>query len=721
MAARKALYRKLADYANYQHSLLLATKRENMRQDEIHFEEKFSLSDPGTFQFKDLPLTQVMERQALHTAITVFEIERMVYRLLQDPELNLNSEYITLENDNDRASRQEEDFWAQSEMWHVLHDDWLMKFVKLRERKHVRARGETPIEVLRRFAEQENVARWIKRFVLRGSADRAIEFGTEVEKAIRAWPRPDGDDEESRRLRNKWDSWNHTLAREERVIWTQLAYIRRGDDVEGTAMAIEKSIAQLEKLFKKSVESVVVSEGRHKEYGFARVHSRTDRHIPEHPAFMRLRRLLSHAHNHLGYARRTSGQMHAAVKNYGRSLEYVRADRGLMQAHRAKVLNNLSRALSELGWNSIGVCLDGRDLRWNLAEEVPLASSYNTLAIIYDDMGRYEDAPLLSAKAIAYCRRSVEDRQLGLSLRQMAESLRHVAERVRTRQRVAGVPETYLDAAEILLREARLIFEGLNQVERLVEVNLEMGSLYRDRMQPPETDETPQAPVNPRARVEFHRQALGLLSLAEKDAQTYKLGQHELDARINRARVHIFAGETDKARTILEGIEGHSDYAEHVITDAYWPNARRTELRDRNWIFRHLGTARMIRGWIAIDRFTERAEQIKLENPIDIANPDATHELRDRLIANDEVAQDALGDIAECYALGIAYAGLFSPRSRSIGTMQNDLYRRLRKFNRSELESFRAHLVKVGKKYRKLTSVSLLMLFLDEFLGPKLN
>ncbi|MCO5181886.1 MAG: tetratricopeptide repeat protein [Candidatus Promineofilum sp.] len=98
------------------------------------------------------------------------------------------------------------------------------------------------------------------------------------------------------------------------------------------------------------------------------------------------------------------------------------------------------------------------------AEEVPLASSYNTLALIYDDMGRYEDAPLLSAKAIAYCRRATENRQLALALRQMAESLRHVAGRAYTGQR-AGSPDNFFDAAERLLNDARAIFSDLSEVE----------------------------------------------------------------------------------------------------------------------------------------------------------------------------------------------------------------------------------------------------------------
>ena len=406
--------------------------------------------------------------------------------------------------------------------------------------------------------------------------------------------------------------------------------------------------------------------------------------------------------------------MHEAVVNYGRALEYVRPERHKLQAHRATVLNNLSRALSELGWNGIGVCHDGRDLRWEVAEEVPLASSYNTLALIYDDMGRYEDAPLLSAKAIAYCRRARESRQLGLSLRQMAESLRHLAERPRTGQRTGISADTYFDIAEGLLREARSIFEGLNQAERLVEVHLETGSLYRDRLNP----QLAQGATvrQQQARAEGYRKAKESLELAEQQARDCRVAQHVLDARINLARVYYYYGETNNALQALNEIEADKAYRRHVIRPHYIPDIDDDALRNRNWIFRHLATAQWFRGWIALDRFKARVEYFKGQYPGDDIE---AWQARAAAGKADPEAQGALRDAARAYTLGIAYAQLHSPRSRFIGTMQNDLYDHLRASNRTELDSFSGYLEEIDHAYGegRLESVPFLRKFLREFFG----
>jgi hypothetical protein len=712
--ARLRLYSKLAAFADYQHSRHLSHKRELLLRDEARFEEIFLLDAPYTYRFEELPIVEVENRQALHTTITVFEIEGMIYRLLQDPERNLNSEYITLEDDNDKAARQEEDFWAQAEMWRALHDDWLMKFVDLHDRPRAVNRGEDSVVVLRRVADQENVARWIKRFVLRGKIDRAIEFGNEVESKIKSWPRGHTDDEVGITERNKWLSWNHPLAREERLIWKEVGHIRKGIEAQQAVKNISTSVGILENLFKTDVETVALVEEGYEVRGFAG----SDGKFPEHPAFVRLRRLLSHAHNALGFSQRTLGHMREAAFQYGKALEYVRTDRGLMKAHRAQLLNNNSRALSELGWNSISVCLDGRDLRLELAEEVPLAGSYNTLALIYDDLGRYEDAPLLSAKAIAYCRRANENRQLGLALRQMAESLRHVAERRRTGQRVAGGSENYFTAAESLLREARVIFEKLGEAERLVEVNLELGSLYRDRMQPASESEKPA--ISFRHRQRYYEKAREHLWTAERVARANGLAQHVLDARINVARIYYYNGNVDWAMRTLQLVEQDEAYGRHVIRPDYMPDPQQPELRDRNWVFRHLSTAQMIRGWSAFDRFEKRVEIIRQEFPDKGTEEQrqAAAKKRAEKVANDIEAQTALYGVAEAYSLGIAYAELYSPRSRSVGSMQSSLYRRLRKANRRELDELQKHLQKTSTRFPGLTSSVMLEKLIYEFFGP---
>ncbi|MCO5181887.1 MAG: hypothetical protein M9896_17755 [Candidatus Promineofilum sp.] len=193
----------------------------------------------------------------------------MIYSLLQEPESSINYGYITLEDDNDKAACHEEDFWAQAEMWRALFDDWLMKFAHwLPPRPAAVARGESSVTVLRRVAEQESVACWIKRFVLRGSATRALEFSRDAEAVIRDFPRGDDETPTGKEQRNVWRSWNHTLAREERAIWTQVGVIRRGVDAKEAA---EKS-GTLSAIWKSSIWTSVTlpaaTESEYEENGF---------------------------------------------------------------------------------------------------------------------------------------------------------------------------------------------------------------------------------------------------------------------------------------------------------------------------------------------------------------------------------------------------------------------------------------------------------------------
>ncbi len=705
---RAALYRKLADYADDQLKFYTAMKGKLLQQDEAALEQGFKLEAPATYQFPELDLDAIDDRRALHTALNVFAIERMVYRLLLDPQRNLNDDYLTITPDmqNQTVTGQDQDFWAQAELWWLLDDPWLMKFAPLEDRRRARERGETPLQVLRRVAEQENVTRWIRRFLARGQYDRAAEFGQKVEAVIQSWPRGEyGSPEE-----NEWTSWNHTLAREERTAWVQVASIRRGVEVGNAITRLDTSIARLAKLYETDAITVAFNDRGFDEKGF-----KAAREVPqdsqedsrEHPGYGRLRQLLAQVHNSLGFSYRTLGQMGKAAKNYREALYYLREDRverDEMIAVRGKVLNNLSRVLSELGWNSLGMCLDGRNLRLLVAEEVPLAGSYNTLALIYDDMGRYEDAPLLSAKAIAYCRRANEQRQLALSLRQMAESLRHIAERQRTGQRASGT-QALFKAAEQLLREARGIFEQLEETERLIEVDLELGSLDRDRMQPDPGKE------RPRAWERYYEEARHRLNTVVREAGRHNMQQHLLDARINQVRIHYYAGALDQAEAVLKMIETDPIYGQHIITETNEPDAENPELRNLNWVFRHLSTAQMVRGWMASDRFEARVRILKDQDK------QATPSGRQAQVKADRVAQDALRDMAMAYALGVAYAELYSPRSRSIGGLQNDLYGRMKKFNRSELDAFRRYLQGAKERYPLLGSISLLDKFIDDFFG----
>ncbi len=69
-------------------------------------------------------------------------------------------------------------------MWRVLLDEDALKFVDFVPRTSMIGRQETPLQVLRRAAQQEDASRWIKRFVFRREYDRALEFAHDVERAV---------------------------------------------------------------------------------------------------------------------------------------------------------------------------------------------------------------------------------------------------------------------------------------------------------------------------------------------------------------------------------------------------------------------------------------------------------------------------------------------------------------------------------------------------------
>ncbi|MEZ4540992.1 MAG: hypothetical protein R3C43_13560 [Chloroflexota bacterium] len=135
-----------------------------------------------------------------------------------------------------------------------------------------------------------------------------------------------------------------------------------------------------------------------------------------------------------------------------------------------------------------------------------------------------------------------------MALRQMAESLRHVAGRAYTGQR-AGSPDNFFDAAERLLNDARAIFSDLSEVERQVEIDLEFGSLFRDRMAitPDRQDEG----LDKHSLRFYYQEALNLLDRAERSAREYGFQQHVLDAQLNQARVHFLFGNVPASEEIF--------------------------------------------------------------------------------------------------------------------------------------------------------------------------
>ena len=692
-ADRAELFSRLQSWADSKHRRFVTLKQKYMEADERQLELQLIPDDPRSFRYKELGFVEIERRLAIKQASDTFEVERIVYALMLDPELNFNQEYIETGADSAKKTNQVEiDFWTQAEMWRIIHDPNVLRFVDFRSRDSARKRGETSLQVMQRTAAQEDVARWLKRFVLRGRYERAISFAAQVENAVLALPQNTQDD------LNVFRSWNHTLAVGERQVWTCYARILAAQDIPDALQILDDTLHQLHLLLNHTVaETARTREDGHEELGFARDKASN---TPAHPAEIRVRRLTSHAFNIFGYGAILLGRVRQAVSAYNNALDKIRGDKG-MDFHRAVVLNNLSRALSDLGRQSAPVCLDGLNLRRQLAEEVPLAFSFNTLALIYDDLGRHDDARRLAAKAIAYFRQVGQQRGLGLALWQLGESLRHLAVQAETGQTLIATPDNLYSTADSQLKEALAIFTNFKEPVRLIQITIELGCLNRDRLRL-----TVKRRLSDSWSQGYYRESLAYFDRAISLARDMQgLMQYIVDAQVNEAFAHLYFNKLDTAINLANQVDSNVP-KEYRITPTSLPN---TDNMDDVWWFTQLSKLHSLRAQVAMEQFVIRAGEIGKSHE-DI-------EKRHRAIAEDDTAREKLHDAAEAYALGLGYAELFSPRSPSITLLLENLYEKLKSFNQQELVAFREEAQGFAVKYPLLKGTALLQPYLHESFG----
>lgn len=700
---RERLYTQLREWATSEREIYRQMKLAIMQQDERELEFGLIPDQTRTFHFRQLNRADIEKRLAIQAAMETFHVEAMVYALALDPERNFNRDYIEQGTVTAKAENEDFETWGQSEMWRIMHDEYSLKFVDFQSREPVRKRDESTLDVLQRAAQQEDLTRWIKRFTLRGDYSRAVSFANQAHEIIQQLPK------ESEKERSVWYSWNHTLVRSERQVWSCYAQIFTGKGLPEIINELNPTVDNLIQLFESKVtEPVFTLPDGHKENGFQADELQK---TPAHPAVDRLRRLISYSYNILGYGYISLGRIREAVRCYGQAIHYIRGDQG-MDAHRAVVLNNLSKALSDLGRQSMAICRDGMNLRRVLVEEVPLAYSYNTLALLNDDQGRYEDAQVLAAKAIAYFRRADNLRGIGLASLQLAESLRHLAVRTEAGETVLTTAEGLYSTAEELLREALGIFEDSGELIRLIEVTIELGSLYRDRLRSLEGASA----LHWRA---YQREADAYLDRAINEATKVGLLKLEIDARVNKVWVQFHSmqhanlvgnvEEVENIVAVINDIEKRipSDY---YITPTVMPNPSDYTMRDLHWILPQLSKLQMLRAQVALARFAKRTSHFKQLHP---DNQIKRHEVID----TDPLIREALSSAAKSYSIGLGYAELFGAGSRISQILLDDLYSQLKGFNRHELKSFHDYVQLAEKEYPKLSGNALIGPFLHEFLG----
>jgi hypothetical protein len=670
-AARKKTYHTLERYA-VQRRDAYRKKRWTFYQED---ERLLVVSDPTRSHRLIFPQSSGIDqerRNQAHDEIDRWEKEVLHYRLLGNLSETVNIVVFELTYNNFKANHPD-DFSDMEEVYQVIYDDNLLHFIDLPPNP----RNEPPIKVMRRFLMQAEVSRWLSRFVIHKKFGREKQFLNDVEKYVENLV-----DEADKH------SWTHTLSAAERQCWHEYGRILNGEEISDALIQLTKISEKLTRLANTSKNE----EALPGEHGFI-----------DHPGLERVKRVLSHAYNSLGYGYVTIGKLRTSIKCYSQALAQLRTIESRVQM--STILTNLSRALSDIGrLRARRVCLDAVELRKEMGELVPIAYSLNTLALIDNDQLRPDLAWVEAATAAAYFRQTGDRRGLGLALIQLGEALRRLVGKEGSLGRALPPdPEKVYQAAEQTLDEAIRIFstEPEKQEEvRLIEAKIELGCLQRDRLL---------RISDPSIKEYTYNAAKGNLLQAAEMAKKYGYLRHTLDAKVNQAWTNYAFGQVEKAEEDLR-------QAEMMIpSDRFIKEDQIPKLgQDDSFVFQQLSKMHGLRGIMAMDAFMEVEKELPIPN-------DLSRSQRHTRILENPVVRNHLNRAATNYVLAISYAQLFSPRSGALSAIYDQLYNFLKGFNDQELKLFDDFQKEERERYRLdrlvLEDLGDLGVFLRECIG----
>ena len=378
--ARRRIYAMLRDWAGWQLQRLREAHRRLILEEEHEMELELHRLGPGHPHAARLRMKEEIQERRIRyrRALRELELEHMGYALLLNPDRELNEAYFDLADEFWRANDEDADIAAQELMWRILHDRFAMRFVEWgKPREAVERRQEHTLDTLRRAALQEMASRWIKRLALRRDYGAAQEFAERLEHFIRSMP--EGHDRRS---------WEHTFARGERMCWKAYARI-----LPGNAQEVRQAIEELKEVLK---EMELLASHR---IGEIAIQEKGEEGFIGHPAEVRLRRVISVSMANIAYGYAQLGEYEEAIRFYSRALDYIRETGA--HAHRATILNNMARAMAELGRpDALRIALDALNLRWQIGADDPIGLSHSTLALIYNRLDRPDRAWVEAAKAM---------------------------------------------------------------------------------------------------------------------------------------------------------------------------------------------------------------------------------------------------------------------------------------------------------------------------------
>jgi tetratricopeptide (TPR) repeat protein len=149
----------------------------------------------------------------------------------------------------------------------------------------------------------------------------------------------------------------------------------------------------------------------------------------------------------------------------------------MTQTQEALVRNNLSRALIEMGKKrALRVCQDALELRIQEGTLIPIAYSYNTMALIWNDLRQPQNALTASARALAIAQYIQDPRVIGLALLQVGEALRRLATSNDPLMTGESTEDIYREAADVLQQAYELFSDPESPVSN--ELHSQGGSRY---------------------------------------------------------------------------------------------------------------------------------------------------------------------------------------------------------------------------------------------------
>lgn len=653
--ARQKLYRCLSEWANA-HLDRFEEAREAFIREDL---SRIRVERPSNILSTRLPQpgpSEQKRRNEINVASLDHRLEYLHYKLLTDPETHFNDTYYELADV--RAAGYEESGTAllQAEMWRVITNHEAMRFVNMKPREVMKQWGETPAQVLIRAAQVDDATKWIVRLHLRRQYLAAIDLADRIDEAVN-------------QLSNERErhSWHHTLARGDRDCWREFARTYTGRDVNDSIASLRAMIDRLEPLTRYDTTIMVYPDST--EFGFV-----------GHPALPRLQFLIATTYNNLGYSYVSSGDYRKAVRAYTAALKYMRELSASGFGQKAATRNNLSRALIEMGKKrSIRVCQDALELRIRAGALLPIAFSYNTLALIWNDLRQPQEALIASARALAIAQYVQDPRATGLALLQVGEALRRLVAGSAPLMSGEPIEDVYRECARVL-QQAYEIFTDPDSPasgERLreVEAAIELGSLYRDWIASAPQGETVPSEIKQQRK----ENALYYLKEGIDLAVDLDLPHLALDAQVNIGWTYHQVGQWEQAEIALRDAEERFVPLNARLRQGQLPPEPGEH---PNYLFKQLSKIYSLRGRIAADRFEMQLEKFSLENP------QMPRNLRQQAVHQNEALQDVLRQAAVAFTQAVAYAQLFAPGSTQLTMAYDHLYEFLKKLNKQEMSDF---------------------------------